>query len=296
MPPKPRFGSVITAMVTPFASDLSIDFDQVDVLVNHLADHGSQGIVVCGTTGESATLSDEEKVALYARVKKAVGNRVKVIAGTGCNDTAATVTLTRQAEAAGVDGALLVAPYYNKPPQEGLYQHFGTVAKATSLPIMVYNVPGRTAINISASTVCRLSADFENIVAVKEASKDMEQIAEIAAGTKNFEIYSGDDGTTLPIMALGGVGVVSVTSHVAGDEIALMTAKFAQGDLDGARCLHLKSLPLTQALFAFTSPIPVKTALEELGILKTAYFRLPLVQATPDQKTVLRAKLGLAPR
>lgn len=285
----PRFGQVITAMVTPFSDDLVIDERQVKRLCDYLLSHGSDSLVVCGTTGESPTLSHEEKLAMFRLVKEAAGG-AKVIAGTGSNNTADSIALTKEAEEIGVDAALVVAPYYNKPSQQGLYEHFRAIAQSTSLAIMLYNVPGRTITNIAASTVIRLAQDCSNIVAVKEASNDMAQIGEIALGAPaGFEIYSGADEANLPILALGGVGAVSVTSHIAGKDLKRMFEAFAAGDLKTARELHLKSLPLTRALFSVPSPAPTKAALRLIGVLPNSRVRLPLVEPNQEERAAIKA-------
>jgi len=287
-----RFGRVITAMVTPFDADLRVDERQVVRLCDYLLSHGSDSLVVCGTTGESATLAHEEKLALFRQVKSIAGGQACVIAGTGTNNTADTIALTREAEEIGVDAALVVAPYYNRPSQEGLYQHFCAVAKATKLPILLYNVPPRTSVNIGAPTVARIAADCGNVVAIKEASNDLAQIGEIRATTPDsFEIYSGADEANLPILALGGVGAVSVTSHVAGTDLARMHDAFFCADTDTARRIHLKTLPLTKALFVVSSPAPVKWALKRLGAIESAALRLPLVGPNEQEQAVIESAL-----
>lgn len=287
----PYFGHVVTAMVTPFDGNLRIDEDAVAKLANYLLENGSDSLVVCGTTGESATLSHDEKLTMFRLVKRAVGNRGMVIAGTGSYNTAETIELTKAAEEIGVDGALLVTPYYNKPSQEGLFQHFRAVASATGLPVMLYNVPGRTAINILPRTIARLAEAAKNVVAVKEASKDIEQVATISeCCSPSLEIYSGDDGVTLPVLSVGGVGVVSVTSHVAGKDLRRMHEAFFCCKLDVARKLHLATLPLTRALFCTSNPVPVKYAMQFLGVIPSGRVRLPLVEANEtERKTVENA-------
>ena len=235
-------------------------------LVNYLIDNGTDSLVVAGTTGESPTLSKEEKLALFDHVVKVVGKRIPVIAGTGSNNTYASVELTKKAEQLGVDGIMLVGPYYNKPNQEGLYQHFKTIAEATSLPVMVYNIPGRSAVNIHPDTIIRLSK-IPNIVAVKEASGDLNAMTHIIANTdSNFDLYSGDDSMTIPVLSIGGSGVVSVASHVIGKEMKEMVNAFLEGNNEKAANLHQQLLPLMQGLFAAPSPAPVKTALQVKGI------------------------------
>lgn len=281
-----HFGRVSTAMVTPFDKKGHIDFSKTTQLVNYLIENGTDSLVVAGTTGESPTLSKEEKLALFDHVVKVVRKRIPVIAGTGSNNTYASVELTKRAEQLGVDGIMVVAPYYNKPNQEGLYQHFKTVAEATSLPVMVYNIPGRASVNIHAETVIRLSK-IPNIVAVKEASGDLNAMTQIIANTgEDFNLYSGDDAIALPVLAIGGVGVVSVASHIIGNEIQEMVTAFINGSHDRAAKLHQKLLPLIQGLFTAPSPAPVKTALQLRG-LDVGSLRLPLVPLTEQERAAL---------
>jgi 4-hydroxy-tetrahydrodipicolinate synthase len=287
----PRFGQVVTAMVTPFDENLQIDQRQVKRLCDYLLSHGSDALVVCGTTGESPTLSHEEKITLFRLVRESAGN-AKVIAGTGTNNTAESIALTREAKEIGVDAVLVVAPYYNKPSQEGLYQHFKAVAESADIDVILYNVPGRTIVSTSASTVGRLAKDCPNIVAIKEASTDMGLAGEIAAATpEGFEIYSGADEVNLPILSLGGVGAVSVTSHVAGQDLKKMHEAFAAGDLKTARELHIKSIALTRALFSVPSPAPTKAALHLMGVLPNAKARLPIVEPNDQELSVIETAL-----
>jgi 4-hydroxy-tetrahydrodipicolinate synthase len=280
------FGRVSTAMVTPFDSKGHIDFGKTTQLINHLIENGTDSIVVAGTTGESPTLSKEEKVALFQHVVKVVDKRIPVIAGTGSNDTYASVELTKKAESLGVDAVMLVAPYYNKPNQEGLYQHFKTIAESTNLPVMIYNIPGRAVVNILPETVVRLSS-IPNIVAVKEASGDLNAMSHIIANTpEDFLLYSGDDGITVPVLSIGGVGVVSVASHVMGNEMQEMIGAFLKGDYAASAKLHQKLLPVMQGLFAAPSPAPVKTALQLKG-LDVGSIRLPLVPLTEQERSTL---------
>ncbi|GGJ04656.1 4-hydroxy-tetrahydrodipicolinate synthase [Alicyclobacillus cellulosilyticus] len=284
------FGRLVTAMVTPFDEDGNLDEPGLSVLIDHLIATGTTAIVVSGTTGESPTLSHDEKLRLFARTVQCVRGRVPVIAGTGGNNTKETIALSKEAAALGVDGLLLVAPYYNRPTQDGLYAHFAAVADAVPLPIMVYNIPGRTAVNIDVSTLMRL-AQIPNIVAVKESSGDFSQIARIAAEKPDdFLLYSGDDKFTLPILALGGYGVVSVASHVAGQEMQAMLNAFVQGDVRTAAAWSGRLLPLFDALFRVTSPAPVKKALQLLG-LPGGGVRLPLVEAPRHVEDELRREL-----
>lgn len=288
------FGQVLTAMVTPFDTKGHVDPHAVAQLVTYLLDNGSDGIVVSGTTGESPTLTQEEKLNLFRLVKETVGTRGKVIAGTGGNDTTSSIALTREAAEIGVDGALLVVPYYNKPSQEGLYRHFKAIAESVpALPCMLYNVPPRTAQNMEVATTARLARDVPNIVAVKEASGNLMQCAEIfRTAPADFAIYSGDDGMTLPMLAVGGVGVVSVTSHLVGRDIKAMHTAFFSNRLEEAARLNAKMLPLVRACFQPTtpSPAPVKAALNLLGH-NVGGLRLPLVECTEKERDIVRAAL-----
>lgn len=284
---KREWGRVITAMVTPLDSQLNVDFGQAGKLAQRLIDSGTDTILVGGTTGESPTLTDNERVRLVEAVLDAIGDKAPVIAGTGTNSTAASVALTKQAEALGAHGAMLVAPYYNKPPQNGLYAHFRTVAEATRLPVMVYNVPGRTSVNITPETMGRL-AEIENIVALKEAGGSADQASEMVRAVRGkLRVYSGDDSLTLPMMAVGAYGVVSVVSNVAGRLVAEMVKAFAAGETARATELHLQLLPLFKGLFLTTNPIPVKAALRLQGF-DAGGLRLPLIEATEEQVAAVR--------
>jgi len=282
----PYFGHVVTAMVTPFDEELRVDEHAAAKLCSYLLENGSDSLVVCGTTGESATLSHDEKLRMFRIAKKVTeAGCGMVIAGTGSNNTSETIALTKAAEEVGVDAVLLVAPYYSKPSQEGMYQHFAAVATSTKLPVILYNVPGRTSSNILPATVQRLATDIPNIVAVKEASSDLLQVATIAAGCKrSFEIYSGDDNVNLPILSVGGVGAISVISHVAGNELRRMHEAFFCGEFETARNLHLATLPLTKALFCTSNPVPVKYAMESFGVIPSGRVRLPLVEANEAER------------
>ncbi|MED3552134.1 4-hydroxy-tetrahydrodipicolinate synthase [Cytobacillus praedii] len=283
-----HFGRVSTAMVTPFDRKGHIDFSKTTQLINHLIENGTESLVVAGTTGESPTLSKEEKLALFQHVVKVVDKRVPVVAGTGSNNTYASIELTKKAEQIGVDGIMAVAPYYNKPNQEGLYQHFKSISENTKLPVMVYNIPGRSAVNILPETVIRLSK-LPNIVAVKEASGDLNAMAKIIAGTdEDFLLYSGDDALTIPVLAIGGYGIVSVASHVIGNEMQEMLQAFLNGDNKKAASIHREMLPIMEGLFAAPSPTPVKTALQLKG-LNVGSVRLPLVPLTEQERTALVA-------
>lgn len=281
-----QFGRISTAMVTPFDHKGHIDFAKTTQLINHLIDNGTDSLVVAGTTGESPTLSKEEKIALFQHVVKVVDKRVPVIAGTGSNNTYATIELTKKAEQLGVDAIMIVAPYYNKPNQEGLYQHFKAAAEATSLPLMVYNIPGRSVVNILPETIIRL-AEIPNVVAVKEASGDLNAMTKIIAETPDdFLLYSGDDGLTLPVLAIGGAGIVSVASHVIGNEMQALVDAFLSGRNADAAKLHQKLLPMMQGLFAAPSPGPVKTALQLKG-LDVGSVRLPMVPLTEQERSAV---------
>jgi len=283
-----KLARVLTAMVTPFAEDLSVDYPKARALARRLVQSGSDGLVVSGTTGESPTLSHEEKLKLFEVVLDEVGGEAVVFAGTGTNDTRASINMTRDAERVGVHGAMLVTPYYNKPPQAGLYRHFAEVAEATGLPLLIYNVPGRTSVNLAADTMARLARDFDNIVAVKEASGVLEQVAEIRSkAPDDFIIYSGDDNMTIPIMSVGGDGIVSVASHVAGLAIQEMIAAFGAGDTAHAGALHRRLLPLFKVIFVTTNPIPVKAALALAGF-DVGPLRPPLIEATEAERAQIR--------
>ncbi|HLS91278.1 MAG TPA: 4-hydroxy-tetrahydrodipicolinate synthase [Limnochordia bacterium] len=259
-------------------------------MAEYLVHHGSDGVVVCGTTGESPTLAADEKVGLFEAVMQAVGDRAKVIAGTGTYDTRESISLTRRAEAVGVHGVMLVVPYYNRPPQEGLYRHFRAIAESTRLPVMLYNVPSRTGRNLEVETVARLAL-LPNVVAIKEAAGDMEQVTQLRRSTpESFAIYSGEDSLTLPMLSLGAVGVVSVASHVVGDDIKAMIRAFKEGRTAEATELHQKLMPVFKAMFVTTNPIPVKWAMSLLG-MDMGPFRLPLVEPTPAEKERIQQTL-----
>jgi 4-hydroxy-tetrahydrodipicolinate synthase len=286
-----NFGRVSTAMVTPFDKKGHIDFAKTTQLVNYLIENGTDSLVIAGTTGESPTLSKEEKLALFAHVVKVVDKRIPIVAGTGSNNTYASIELTKKAEQLGVDAIMVVAPYYNKPNQEGLYQHFKAVAEATSLPVMVYNIPGRSVVTIQPETVIRL-AKIPNITAIKEASGDLSAMTHIIANTdEDFLLYSGDDGLTIPVLSIGGAGVVSVASHVIGNEMQEMVKAFFEGDIKKSAKLHQQLLPIMQGLFAAPSPAPVKTALQVNG-LDVGSVRLPLVGLTEQERTTLTTLLN----
>ena len=275
-------GRLLTAMVTPFDEGGNVDYGQAKKLAIALMNSGSQGLVVAGTTGESPTLTKEEKLRLFAEVKAAVGDRGAVIAGTGNYNTAESIELTREAERLGVDAIMAVVPYYNKPPQQGLFEHFKAIAESTSLPCILYNVPSRTITNLSADTAIRLSK-IDNIVAIKEASGDLNQVAQILQGVEeDFLVFSGNDTDTFSILALGGYGVISVASHLVGKQIWEMMEKYLAGKVTEAAAIHRYLLPLVNALFVVSNPIPVKHALNHIGF-RVGKPRLPLVE--PDEKS-----------
>jgi len=275
-------GRLLTAMVTPFNQEGEVDYEQAKRLALALLDSGSEGLVVVGTTGESPTLIRDEELRLFAEVKSAVGERGLVVAGTGSNSTAEALEATKAAERVGVDACLLVVPYYNKPTQEGLYQHFRTIAEGTSLPCILYNVPSRTVVSLSADTIIRLSR-IDNIIGLKEASGNLEQVARVIDGAReDFLVWSGNDSDTLPILALGGYGVISVASHLVGNQIKKMIDSFMIGDTGIAADIHRRLLPLINALFIVANPIPTKYALNHIGF-PVGNPRLPLVAA--DEKT-----------
>jgi len=287
------FGRLLTAMVTPFTDSLEIDFAKLDRLIEHLIATGTTTIVVAGTTGESPTLSHDEKIALFKHVAEKVNGRVKVVAGTGSNNTADSVKFSQEAEAVGVDGLLLVAPYYNKPSQEGLYQHFKAIAESVKIPCILYNIPGRTSINMTAATTLRL-AEIGNIVATKESSGDFNQISEIVAGAPDgFVVYSGDDYLTLPMLSLGAYGIVSVAAHVIGEEMTKMIDSYVLGRVEEAAAWHRKLYPVFSGLFLATNPTLVKAGLESIGI-PVGGVRLPLVMADEETHAELLRRLAQA--
>jgi len=290
------FGRVMTAMVTPFDQSGDVNYAVAEALAAHLVAHGTDTLVICGTTGESPTLSWDEEYQLFNVVKQTVAGNAKVVAGTGSNSTQEAIAATQKAEKLGLDGSLQVVPYYNKPPQEGLYRHFKAIAEATpDLPMILYNIPGRTGQNLAPETIARLAA-VPNIVAVKEASGSLDQVSQVRRSTPpDFGIYSGDDSLTLPMLAVGGQGVISVASHLVGDSLQQMIQAFEQGHVQIATQIHLKLLPLFKALFITTNPIPVKAALRLQG-WQVGGLRLPLNDesaiAEPQLKAAM-AELGL---
>ncbi|TAF49516.1 MAG: 4-hydroxy-tetrahydrodipicolinate synthase [Oscillatoriales cyanobacterium] len=285
------FGTVLTAMVTPMGADGSVNYDVTARLADDLVRHGSDTILVCGTTGESPTLTWDEEFELFRVVRDAVAGRAKVMAGTGSNSTREAIEATQKAAAIGLDGSLQVVPYYNKPPQAGLLAHFQAIASACpEFPLMLYNIPGRTGADLLPDTVAKL-AEVSNIVAIKEASGSIDRVARIRRQTPaEFAIYSGDDGLTLPLMAVGARGVVSVASHLIGDDLQRAIAAFVTGDPATATALHLKYMPLFDTLFATTNPIPVKCALRLMG-WDVGECRLPLSITPPEIEAQMRSVL-----
>ncbi|MDA8233978.1 MAG: 4-hydroxy-tetrahydrodipicolinate synthase [Clostridia bacterium] len=284
------FGRMLTAMVTPFDNNLAVDYQQAGKIAEYLVNNGSDGIVVAGSTGEGATLTHEEKINLFKLVKDTVGHRAKVIAGTGSNSTADSIALTQAAEKAGVDGVMLVVPYYNKPSQEGIYRHFKAIAESTSLPIMLYNIPSRTGINMVPSTVSRL-AEIDNIVTLKESAGMIDQVSELVRCVPDdFKIYSGDDSLTLPMLSLGCHGIVSVCAHVIGNQIQSMIKAYLTGNVAEAAQLHRQLFPVFKNLFITTNPVPVKLAIGLLG-LNPGGVRPPLIEATTEEFAVVKKTL-----
>lgn len=288
----PYFGRLLTAMVTPFNADGSVNYEKAADLAEWLINNGSDGLVVAGSTGEAATMNAEEKLELFRVVVNRINKRVPVIAGTGSNNTADSVKMTKMAEAMGVDGALIVGPYYNKPTQEGFYQHFAAVAQSTGLPIIVYNVPGRTASNISPAIVARLAADFENIVAIKEAAGNVAQVAELySVLPEEFTIYSGDDGLILPFMSVGATGLISVLSNIGGGILQDVIQAYEDGRVREAAKLNARMVPLANAMFIETNPIPVKAAVTLVTGIDAGQPRLPLTPMEPANKAKMVAVL-----
>ena len=278
-----RFGRMMTAMVTPFGPDGELDLPRAQELAVKLLDEGSDGLIVCGTTGESPTVFYDQKMDLFRAVIEAVDGRGPIIANAGDNCTDDSVDFARKVVELGVDGIMAVVPYYNKPPQEGLYRHFCTIAGAVEAPVILYNIPGRSAINMEPDTILRVAHDCPNVVGVKQANADLSQTAAILADApQGFEVLSGDDELTLPMMSLGGTGVISVVSHVAGIRFKEMIEAQSSGDHTRALRIHLELLPLMKTLFLTANPIMVKKALELVGF-PVGGVRLPLVEPTSDQ-------------
>lgn len=285
-----EFPRVITAMITPFKDDNSVDYEGAQKLALHLVNQGSEGLVVSGTTGESPTLTVDEKLNLYTAVKEAVGHQGVVIAGTGTNSTVDCLRLTEEACKRGLDAIMVVVPYYNKPNQAGIYQHYKAVSQVSTLPVILYNVPGRTGINMHPETVAKL-AELPNIVGIKEASGDLDQVSLLRSILpQDFLIFSGDDSLTLPMLALGGHGVISVAGHIVAKEIKEMIDSFIKGDVEKARMIHLQIFNLFKTMFVTTNPIPVKKAANLLN-LPSGGLRLPLIEASSQETEVIMKAL-----
>lgn len=288
----PYFGRLLTAMVTPFNADGSVNYKNAADLADWLIAHGSDGLVVCGSTGEAATMTLEERLELFHVILERVNKRVPVVVGAGSNCTADTVKMVKLAEEAGVDGVLIVGPYYNKPTQEGFYRHFAAVAKATTLPVIVYNVPGRTGSNIAPATVARLAADFKNIVAIKEAAGNVGQVNELfTVLPEDFTIYSGDDIELLPFMSVGATGLISVLSNCGGEMLQNIMQAYEDGRVKEAARLNTKMVPLAKAMFMETNPIPVKAATTMVTGIDCGDPRLPLTPLVAEHKEQLAAML-----
>ncbi|MGM9994544.1 MAG: 4-hydroxy-tetrahydrodipicolinate synthase [Candidatus Avigastranaerophilus sp.] len=280
-------GEIITAMVTPFKKDLSIDYPSLEKLVNHLINTGSDAILVAGTTGETPTLSHDEEYEMFRFVKETVNGRVKIIMGAGSNSTETAVNSSIKAKELGADAILSVVPYYNKPSQKGMYVHFSEVAKSVDLPVILYNIPGRTGVNMQPLTIARLADEHKNIAAVKQSNSDLDLISDIKSlCPDDFAIYSGDDSLTIPMMSLGAHGVISVASHLVGNDMKKMINAFKSGKVQDALDIHIKLYPLFRKLFMAPNPVPVKAALKYAGIIEE-FVRKPLVVLDDEEKQQL---------
>lgn len=292
---KPYFGRLLTAMVTPFNADGSINYEAGADFADWLLANGSDGLVVEGSTGEAATMDMDEKIKFMQTIVARVNGRAKIVAGAGTNCTASTIDLVKKMEACGVDGVLVVGPYYNKPTQEGYYQHFAAVAKATKLPIIVYNVPGRTGGNIAPETVARLAADFSNIVAIKEAAGNVAQTAELyRVLPEDFSIYSGDDGLILPFLSVGACGLISVLANVNGKLLQQLMQAYSEGRVKDAADLNKVMVPLAKAMFIESNPIPIKAAVTKVTGIEAGALRLPLTPISAAAEAKLDAALKAA--
>lgn len=292
---KPYFGRLLTAMVTPFNADGSVNYAAGADFADWLLANGSDGLVVEGSTGEAATMDMDEKIKFMQTIVARVNGRAKIVAGAGTNCTASTIDLVKNMEACGVDGVLVVGPYYNKPTQEGYYQHFAAVAKATKLPIIVYNVPGRTGGNIAPETVARLAADFSNIVAIKEAAGNVAQTAELyRVLPEDFSIYSGDDGLILPFMSVGACGLISVLANVNGNLLQQLMQAYSEGRVKDAADLNKVMVPLAKAMFIESNPIPIKAAVTKVTGIEAGAPRLPLTPISAAAEAKLDAALKAA--
>jgi len=281
-------GAILTAMATPFDADLRVDEAATVRLAHHLVEHGSDGLVMAGTTGEASTLTDDEKVALYRIAKREVGDRASVVAGTGSNDTAHSVHLTHLAAEEGADAVLVVTPYYNKPPRAGIIGHVEAIA-AVGVPVILYNIPSRSVINMPPDLIAELG-QIDNVVAVKQANPDLDECRRVAE-TSGLEVFAGNDDMLYPVLEMGGTGVISVVSHLAGEEMQAMVAAAGRGDWDDAKARDAGLQELIAALFVTSSPILIKAALEMTGLIPSGRLRLPLVEATPVERDILRTVL-----
>ncbi len=288
-----NIGELVTAMVTPYKDNLEVDYAAVEKVANHLANNGTNAILVAGTTGESPALTHDEEVEILKTVKKTVGDRVKVIMGAGSNSTRTAVEMSKKVEQVGVDAILSVVPYYNKPSQKGLIEHFSQIADAVDVPIVLYNIPGRTGINMLPDTIAELAEKYQNIAAVKQSNPDLDFVTEIASKTPDdFLIYSGDDSLTLPMLSLGAYGVISVASHLIGKEIKEMITTFKSGKVQEAAAIQHKLYQFFKVMFIAPNPVPLKAALNEAGLINENV-RPPLVTLSEDEKNKLKEVLNL---
>ena len=286
------FGNILTAMITPFTDDGHVNFQEALRLAGYLLDNGSDGLIVCGTTGEGPNIDDRDKLELFTLIAKEYGHRATIIANTGSNSTKKSIALTKAASHTGVHAVMAVVPYYNKPNQEGCYLHFKAIADSTDLPVMLYNVPGRTGGRIEPKTVARLAKECTNITSIKEATGDIKIIQQIRELLPNndFMIYSGDDALTLDVIQNGGVGVISVSSHIVGKEMQKMIALFKEGKVKEARAIELSIVPILKAMFITTNPIPVKYAMKQLGF-STGPLLLPLCDPSVEEAQIIDAAI-----
>ena len=286
------FGNILTAMITPFTDDGHVNFQEALRLAGHLLDNGSDGLIVCGTTGEGPNIDDRDKLELFTLIAKEYGHRATIIANTGSNSTKKSIALTKAASHTGVHAVMTVVPYYNKPNQEGCYLHFKAIADSTDLPVMLYNVPGRTGGHIEPKTVARLANECANITSIKEATGDIKIIQQLRELLQNndFMIYSGDDALTLDVLQNGGVGVISVSSHIVGKEMQKMITLFKEGKVKEARAIELSIVPILKAMFITTNPIPVKYAMKQLGF-STGPLLLPLCDPAIEEAQIIDAAI-----
>lgn len=286
------FGNILTAMITPFTDDGHVNFQEALRLAGHLLDNGSDGLIVCGTTGEGPNIEDRDKLELFTLIAKEYGHRATIIANTGSNSTKKSIALTKAASHTGVHAVMAVVPYYNKPNQEGCYLHFKAIADSTDLPVMLYNVPGRTGGHIEPKTVARLANECANITSIKEATGDIKIIQQLRELLQNndFMIYSGDDALTLDVLQNGGVGVISVSSHIVGKEMQKMITLFKEGKVKEARAIELSIVPILKAMFITTNPIPVKYAMKQLGF-STGPLLLPLCDPSIEEAQIIDAAI-----